>query len=107
MVASTYNITIEQGATFAKDIVLTDADGVVEDLTDYTARMQIRENKTDTSFLIELTTENGRITITPVEGRIDLVITAADTTDLSFDNAVYDLEIVNNGVVRRLLEGDV
>jgi len=80
MIAGVYNITCEQGATFTRDIVLkepdpTDPTGTTYqemDLENYTARMQVRRTTESTSFQVELTTENGRISIEPagVKGRI-------------------------------------
>lgn len=104
------NLKINQGATFRHTLTIKDANGVVIDLTDYTARMQIRD-KVGGTVLLELTTENDRIVITPVEGKIELVITAADTEAITWISGVYDFELVNMiGLVEevnRLFEGRV
>jgi hypothetical protein len=47
--------------------------------------------------LIELSTSNGRITINPSIGRIDLYINATDTANLTGGGGVYDLEIYFSG----------
>lgn len=100
------DLTIYQGATFRKVLVWKSND-VAIDITSYTARMQIRENIDSTNPLIELTTENGRIDITGVEGKIELTIAATDTAALTFGDAVYDLELVNGSVVYRFCRGKV
>lgn len=84
-----------------------------KDITGYKARMHIRKTLTADPPLLTLTTENGRITLTGTEGRIRVSITAADSADLDFSSAVYDLELIEPGlteaddVVTRLAYGDV
>lgn len=84
-----------------------------KDLTGYKARMHIRKTLTADPPILTLTTENGRITLNASEGRIRVSITAADTADLDFAAAVYDLELIEPGlteaddVVTRLAYGDV
>lgn len=79
-----------------------------QDLTGFTARMQIRRAESATEALFTLTTENGRIALTPAEGRVVLTATATETAALTFTSAVYDLELVSSGgFVTRLLEGNV
>lgn len=114
MTAGRYNITIEQGATFSLPITVSDiisGSTVLRDLTGYTARMKVKENVDDTTSLIDLTTENGRITIAANQvtdtGELSLLLSAALTASLDFDRAVYDLELVNGSVVERLLQGKV
>jgi hypothetical protein len=78
------------------------------DLTGFTARMQIRDTVDATAILATLTTENGGITLGGTAGTIALLLTAAQTTLLTFTSAVYDLEIISaGGVVTRLLSGAV
>lgn len=78
------------------------------DLTSFTARMMIRGSIDDTDPLVTLTTENGGITLGSADGTITLLITATATAALTFDTAVYDLELVDgSGVVTRLLSGNV
>lgn len=108
MPASEYDLSIEQGATYQIAFTYKDDAGVAQDLTDYTARMQVRASVSAPDVLLELTTENGRIAISGAEGRIDLVLTAAITTGITWSRGVYDLEIVSPaGEVRRLLRGRV
>jgi hypothetical protein len=79
-----------------------------KDITGYTARMHIRENIDDAVELLELTSAAGEITLSVPDARIVVTITAAVTELLTFDEAVYDLELVSNDlvpVVTRLVEG--
>jgi hypothetical protein len=110
MPAAKLNLAIDQGATFKHVMSLKagSATSPAMDLTGYKARMQVRPELASDEVLIELTTENGRITITPSIGELMLKLTPAETTALSFSKAVYDLELESlNGDVTRLLQGNV
>ncbi|MDI1345257.1 MAG: hypothetical protein PSV22_14315 [Pseudolabrys sp.] len=100
------DITIDQGATFQKHYRWKDASGTYYNLTGWTARMQVRDKFTSVGFLIELTTENGRIALSS-SGDIQLTIAATDTNGLTAPKSgVYDLELVSpSGVVTRFSEG--
>jgi hypothetical protein len=104
MLAGTYNIICEQGATFIREITVVNADNTVPDYNSSTARMQVRPTIESTTIIIELTTENGRITL--LDNKITLNITAEDTTDLIQGVYKYDLEIVTGTEVTRLVQGD-
>lgn len=103
---NTYNMLIKQGSSFSKVITWNDEEGEPFDLTGYTAKMQIRKTIRDEDVSLELTTENGRISIVGAEGKITLSIAATDTEDLS-GNYVYDLELVDGAFVERLLQGSI
>ena len=108
MPAGSYDILIEQGATFIRDIVWKDSMGVPVDVTGYTARMQLRAQKSSTEILLSLTTENGCITMGSTDGKVHLEIPAETTATYSARRAVYDLEMIDpEGIVTRLLEGGV
>lgn len=77
------------------------------DLTGYTSRMQLRNKITDTAVLLELTTENGGITLNPTLGTITINIAATQTALLSFSSAVYSLEMVKAGEVTQLVAGTI
>ena len=111
MPAAKLNIAIEQGATFRHSLALKagpTANAPALDLSGFTARMQLRADLSGLVVLLELTPANGRITLTPLDGRVDLCISATDTAALDFDRAVYDLEIESaGGEVTRVLAGVV
>lgn len=112
MAAGTLNIVIEQGATFQKKLTWADdidfpASGNAIDITGYTARMQLREEKDSPDpAILELTDGNGRITLGGANGEIDLFIDDADTEALTIESGFYDLEVESPaGIVTRLVEG--
>lgn len=102
------DLTIPQGSTWSQ--VLNWKSGspaTAVNTTGFTARMQLRTAYSASSATIELTTANGRISLTNA-GVITLSLTATETAALAAGRYVYDLEMVSSGgVVTRLLEGVV
>lgn len=100
-----YNMTCYQGATFSLAPVWK-INGQVVNLTDYTAVMQVRTSPDDPTVLVELSTANGRITITGTSGLVSLSLNAATTAALDAGQYVYDLELTApDSTVTRLLQG--
>ena len=105
MPAGVYNFTVEQGATWSRDLTIKNPDNTVMNLTGYSARMQVRKDVDASSPLVELSTTNGQIVITPLLGKLTLSLSATQTASLS-KGGVYDLEIVSGGgEVTRVIEG--
>lgn len=78
------------------------------DMAAYTARLHFRDSVEATTTLLELTTENSGIAIDNTAKKITLTITAAQAAAITWESAVYDLELVSStGVVTRLIEGAV
>jgi hypothetical protein len=76
MSAGTFNIVAEQGATYNKLFTLTNSAGDLIDLTGYTARLQVREKYSSETKLLDLTTENGGITLGGAAGTVAVLATA-------------------------------
>jgi hypothetical protein len=67
--------------------------------------MQIRSKVSSGTILLELTTENGRMTLGDEAGTVELVVLASVTAALT-ESGVFDLEIVfPDGDVVRAAEG--
>jgi len=106
MAAGSYNITIEQGATYDQTFTFT-RDGSPVNLTGYTARMQIRASVTAQQVVYDVAV-TGTFTLGGAAGTIRIVITATNTAALTAGTYVYDLELQSaSGVVTRLLQGSV
>lgn len=105
MAAATYNFLCEQGATLERTLQYQNELGEVIPLVGATARMQVREEITSASFIIELTTSNNRLSINGALGEIDVLLTAVETAALPVGNYYYDLELVQGTFVTRLIEG--
>lgn len=104
MIPGKYNIVCPQGATFNKRVTYL-IDDVPVDLNGYTARMQVRESYNSKTFIVELTTENGGITLGGGLGTIDLYIDDLVTQTFLAKEYVYDIELVSGSNVYRLIEG--
>lgn len=107
MAAATYNILIEQGATFRFRLQWKDDEGNPIDLDGYSARMQVRPFVESDEVLLNLNTEDGGITI---ESDWEIVVEAtAEQTQVIIDYAgAYDLELESaDGTVYRLVQGKV
>ena len=104
MLAGTYNIICEQGATFQRNLSVVNADNTEPDYNSSTARMQVRPTVESATIIIELTTENSRITL--LDNTITLDITADDTELLPTGAYKYDLEIQTDADVIRLVQGN-
>lgn len=100
-----YNLTVYKGTTFELKPVWK-IGGTPVILTGYTADMQVRY-ATDTDIIVELSTANGRITIDAAYGRINLLLTAAQTSDLPAGTYQYDLNLTNtsDSTVYKILQG--
>ena len=121
MAAGRYSFVIEQGATTNINVQWNDADDTPISLEGCHARMHIRPDINSSDILLSLTSSlnpnttcldglllSGSDGITPVQsGSIGIVISAYSSSMLNFNEAYYDLEIVNGCEVTRLLEGKV
>ena len=107
MVATNLNLTIEQGATFTYQLIWKDEDSNPIDLTGYTAEMQVRQPLDSSTKLLELTTSNGGITLGSTAGTVNLLYEAGSTALLTFDKAVYDLELTSGTEITRLVSGQI
>lgn len=100
------NILLNQGATFRKLFIYQDSVGDPINLTGYTARMQLRVSYTSEVPVINLTTENGGIEITPLDGEILVNMTATQTAGIPAREYYYDIEVESaDGRVYRVIEG--
>lgn len=73
---------------------LWESDGVPVDLTGFDARMQIVDTA-DSSVLFDLTITNGKIELTPAEGRISVLLGYAELRAVSRSDAIYELLLKN------------
>jgi hypothetical protein len=107
MTAAIYNFTLDQGSDWDLNIVYKDGNGDPINLTGYSAAMQLRQNYNSDSAELTLSTTNGGIVITGVQGKLVLHATASQTGALDPGFYVYDLEVTSGGVVTRLIQGQI
>ena len=120
MAAGKYNFTIEQGTTVNLELAYKDASGSAITLSGYSGRMQIRPDfadNTTTSYIYLSSSLNADGTglnfsgstglNPPASGTIGIYISAASSSALNFDSALYDIEIQSGSIVTRLLQGTI
>lgn len=105
--ADIYNMNIDAGEDYNVTFIYKDDAGDIIDLTNFTARMQLRRTIDASTVEKEMTTASGHIVITPAEGQVKLDIPNAETTALS-GQYFYDLELVSDSdIVTRMIQGKV
>ncbi len=124
MAAGRYSFVIEQGATTDFEIQYKDSDDNPIDLTYYSGRLQIRSTYAQDSGELFLTLSSSlnpdgtglnfsgsNNSTSPVSGSIGIFISSPTSSTLTFDEALYDLEIYSGSndspFTVRLLEGRV
>lgn len=108
MTPGTFAFRFRQGDTFHRLLTFSN-NGTAIDLTGMVIRMQLRARPKALNAELELSTDNGRITITDgPAGEIELLLTSVETAAVKAGRYVYDLEISSGGVtpvVDTYLEG--
>lgn len=121
---ASFSLQVVRGATWEDDFQYQDDSGVPFDLTGYEARMQVRTEagryglSTAETLVLELSTTDMGLTIPePLEGRVVLLVEAANTVMLNPDNLkktklAYSLELYRPGgqgleYVIPLVEGSI
>ena len=124
MAAGRYSFVIEQGATLDFEVQYKDSANDPIDLSQYTGRLQIRSTYAQDSGTLYLTLSSSRKsdgtglnfsgsngTTPPTSGTIGIYVAACTSSQLTFNEAVYDLEIYSGSAscpyTIRLLEGKV
>lgn len=111
-----YHLTMWQGSTFGLTLQLQDSSGNTQDLTGYSARMQMRSAYNSGTATETLTTSNGEISISGANLSISLAATRTANIYVDLNSSskppktmyVYDLELIDNAnTVSKLLYGDV
>jgi hypothetical protein len=100
--ATKSNLVIDQGSTYSVVLDLTDENGDIINLGGYTANSQIRKWYTSSTPAATFTTS-----INASSGELQLSLTANQTSNLVAGRYVYDVELDNNGVISRIVEGIV
>lgn len=100
--ATIQNLYIDQGTTYSLTITVSDQNGDIKDLTDYTVAAQMRKSyysSTATSFTATASS--------PTDGEVTISLTATQTSALKSGRYVYDIEIESDEETLRILEGIV
>ena len=74
-------------------------------ITGYAARMMVRAQPSSPTTVLDLSTDNSKITIVGSTGTVTINVTASEMNGISARSYRYDLELVNGDTVIPLLEG--
>lgn len=100
-----FNFSLVQGDSF-HTAPAWKINGSYVNVTGYSANMQVRQAVTSTSVIVELSSDNGRITVGGIDGTFTLDLTAAESADIPVGNYIYDLDVTSpQGDVYTLLSG--
>lgn len=99
-------VKLIRGDTWVRTWVLKDSNGTPIDLSRASARFMVRDSNTDAVKIIA-STDNGLLTITPTEGRIDLIVPYTQTETLTPGKYKFDLEVTYVNNIRRTIEQSV
>jgi len=113
--ATSYNIVVDQRATYADTITYTDSNGDPVDLTGYEARIMVKRSHdvADVDAVVDIDSDAGGTGNTSgialnSSGEIAFVISDTETTALEPGNYVWDLKLTEpSGRSKRLVEGSV
>ena len=105
MSAGEWNIKCDQSATFTRQILWKDDEDLPINLTGGSAKMQVRtQSHFPGQVALELSTDNGRITLGGSAGTITLIVDAEDMGSLN-GSYVYDLYVYLPSGTTRLVYG--
>lgn len=109
MAVAKQNLTVYQGADYRKVLTFKDESQNLMDLTGYTFRGQVKVAYSDSlpTLTIAFTLRDQTLE----QGKVDMLIAAADTSALSIAKKakyIYDVEMLDtNGKITRILEGEI
>ena len=100
--ASFVELSLDQGTDFSVNIDLTNDDGSVINVTNYTFSSSIRK-----SYYSANTTANLTVTIaSAANGNVALTMNAATTSNIKAGRYMYDVKMTNaNNSTSRVIEG--
>lgn len=85
---------LRKGVTYEHELVWLQPDKITPVvLTDMTFKLQVRQEPESDTVLLECSTANGRLIITPLEGKINILITDEVTDTIPGEGGVYDLKV--------------
>lgn len=95
------NLTADQGSDFISEITVEDYNGNVSNISNYTARGQVRR-----TYLSSTSVDFNATVSNPTSGELTIELTSAQTSAMKAGRYVYDVEIVSSGgTVTRVVEG--
>jgi hypothetical protein len=95
------NLTLDKGTDFEASFIVTNADGTIFSLNNYTATAKIRKHPSASSY------QSFQTIITSAIGEIKITMASAITSQLTSGRNYYDVIItqVGTGKIKKVFEG--
>lgn len=90
------NFKVIQGDTFTIVVTYNNPDGSAVDITDFTAKMDVRDKPGGKVLCASANEENQGIVIDGTNGKITVKFTPAQTKKFTLPNSAYQLKIINS-----------
>ena len=88
------NWEVDQNTTFTFEAIYKDPDGVVIDLSNSSAKMQVRDSQGGSKLAFTLTSPSGGITINGPTGKLTIKMTPTQTNKLFYPKSSYDIMVI-------------
>jgi len=95
--AGSLDLVFEEGAGFTLVITKRDENKLALNLSGYTARLSAKKGLSSSTVEVDLTTENGSITLGTAENNITITVTAATIAAYTWDRVIYNLYLTPLG----------
>jgi hypothetical protein len=99
-----FNLVCDQATTFNFQFQILNNE-TPWNLTGYTGTMTVRPFVGASTTTVVASTANGRMVFTPLQGRINVTLSAAITADIVASRYSYDLVLDSGSSITRILEG--
>jgi hypothetical protein len=111
MTATRYDLSIEQGADvdFSVQVYADNAHTIVQNITGWTAKMQLKSNRTTTATVYATYNSGVEITINGPAGQVVVHVAGSVTRGYTWTSGVWDLFVYGSGntPTKRIAQGDV
>jgi hypothetical protein len=99
-----FNLVCDQATTFNFQFQILN-NQTPWNLTGYTGTMTVRPFVGASTTTVVASTANGRMVLTPLQGRINVTLSADITADIVASRYSYDLVLDSGSSITRILEG--
>jgi hypothetical protein len=103
-VSAKFNLVCDQATTFNFQFQILNNE-TPWNLTGYTGVMTVRPFVGASTTTVVASTANGRMVFTPLQGRINVTLSADITADIVASRYSYDLVLDSGSSITRILEG--
>jgi hypothetical protein len=102
-----YSAALEKGVTFIASAYIYElCSSLPNDLSEYTAKLEVKESYASLTNIFQCTLDNNRVEIQPDRGVINFIVSAEDTELLPVGRFVYEITITSiENIVYRLVRG--